>query len=173
MAEIQDVAYYILQKLDAEGNTEGDTEPISTQKLQLLTYYCYVWSLVWTPQQPLCDASFEAWANGPISPELHEHLKGLLTVTVDDFTNSVDASASADELDTDELDTDAKETIDVVLDAYAHLNGQELSDIAHAQQPWKQTYRHDKHVQITNADMYKYYNHMYTTEQKKKEQEKK
>lgn len=90
MAEIQDVAYYIMRKLSDNGETT-----VSSQKLQLLMYYCYAWSLVWEPQQPLYDATFEAWANGPVNPELYERLKGKLTVTMDDF-NTNDTSDTYD-----------------------------------------------------------------------------
>ena len=59
MANVFDTAKYILEKL-------GE---MSTMKLQKLCYYAQAWSLVWD-DAPLFDEEFEAWANGPVCPEL-------------------------------------------------------------------------------------------------------
>ncbi|MDY5839313.1 MAG: DUF4065 domain-containing protein, partial [Corynebacterium camporealensis] len=40
--------------------------------------------------------------------------------------------------DSGRLTADEKETIDAVLDAYGHLNGQQLSDSAHGERPWRE-----------------------------------
>lgn len=40
--------------------------------------------------------------------------------------------------DSANLTVDEKETIDVVLDAYGHLSGQQLSDLAHSERPWRE-----------------------------------
>jgi len=59
MANVRDVAQYILGKV-------GQT---STWKLQKLVYYSQAWHSVWE-DEPLFDAGIEAWANGPVCPEL-------------------------------------------------------------------------------------------------------
>ena len=59
MAKVKDVAQYILEK-------QGD---MTTIKLQKLVYYCQAWALVWT-EAPLFEEKIEAWANGPVTPEL-------------------------------------------------------------------------------------------------------
>lgn len=38
----------------------------------------------------------------------------------------------------EDVNEDEKETIDVVLGAYGHLNGQQLSDLSHSERPWRE-----------------------------------
>lgn len=45
---------------------------MTTMKLEKLTYYCQAWSLAWD-DVPLFDEEFEAWANGPVCPQLFEN----------------------------------------------------------------------------------------------------
>lgn len=113
--KVNNVARYILE------HQEGR---VSTMKLQKLVYYTQAWSLVWD-EKPLFDSHIEAWANGPIIPDLFNQHRGLFTVTVDTFPE-----------DSEKLTEDEKETIDVVLGAYGHLNGQQLSDLSHSERPW-------------------------------------
>lgn len=61
MADVVDVAEYVLSKLG----------PMTAMKLQKLVYYAHAWHLVWDGE-PMLDARIEAWANGPVVPELHE-----------------------------------------------------------------------------------------------------
>ena len=61
MANIFDTAKYILQKYDH----------LSTMKLQKLCYYAQAWSLVWD-DEPLFNEDFQAWANGPVCPDLFD-----------------------------------------------------------------------------------------------------
>lgn len=99
---------------------------MSTMKLQKLVYYTQAWSLVWD-EKPLFNSRIEAWANGPIIPDLYNQHRGLFTATIDTFPE-----------DSEKLTEDEKETIDVVLGAYGHLNGQQLSDLSHSERPWRE-----------------------------------
>ena len=99
---------------------------MSTMKLQKLVYYAQAWGLVWD-EKPLFDSRIEAWANGPIIPDLYGQHRGLFTATIDTFPE-----------DSEKLTEDEKETIDVVLGAYGHLNGQQLSDLSHSERPWRE-----------------------------------
>ena len=54
-----DVAKYILKK----------TGQLPTIKLRKPVYYCQAWSLAWD-DVPLFDEDFQAWANGPVCPDL-------------------------------------------------------------------------------------------------------
>lgn len=60
MASVYDVASYILRK-------QG---PMTAMKLQKLVYYAQAWSLVWD-ERPIFKGRIEAWANGPVAPELY------------------------------------------------------------------------------------------------------
>lgn len=111
---VLDVAAYILR----------EHGPMSTMKLQKLVYYAQAWSLVWDGK-PLFDSGIEAWAHGPVVRDLYSEHRGLFEVTDGDIDG-----------DPDTLSADQKETVDVVLDAYGHLTGQQLSIISHGERPW-------------------------------------
>lgn len=115
--KVNNVARYILERKGGH---------MSTMKLQKLVYYTQAWSLVWD-EKPLFDSRIEAWANGPIIPDLYNQHRGLFTATIDTFPE-----------DSEKLTEDEKETIDVVLGAYGHLNGQQLSDLSHSERPWRE-----------------------------------
>lgn len=115
--KVNNVARYILERKGGH---------MSTMKLQKLVYYAQAWSLVWD-EKPLFDSPIEAWANGPIIPDLYNQHRGLFTATIDTFPE-----------DSEKLTEDEKDTIDVVLGAYGHLNGQQLSDLSHSERPWRE-----------------------------------
>src|SRR5271170_5222133 len=97
---------------------------MTTWKLQKLVYYSQAWSLVWD-QRPLFSERIEAWANGPVCPDLYAQHRGLFTVEKLSIG------------DPDALDKDGRETVDGVLDYYGDKHPQWLSDLTHAEAPWK------------------------------------
>ena len=114
MVSAHDVAAYILKK-------HG---PVSAMKLQKLVYYSQAWSLVWD-DCPMFREEIEAWSNGPVVPELYDRHKGQFRVEEWNSGNP------------DALDKDARETVDAVLDYYGDMNAQQLSDLTHAEEPWR------------------------------------
>ena len=115
MASVLCVANYILRKIG----------PTTTMKLQKLVYYCQAWSLAWD-DKPLFDEDFEAWANGPVCPELFEHHKSKFTLKADFFD---DCQYSFDE--------EQKETMDAVIEYYGERSPHWLSELTHKERPWK------------------------------------
>lgn len=120
MANVFDVARYILQK----------EHSMTAMKLQKLCYYSQVWHLVWE-EMPLFENEFQAWENGPVSPELYQWHKGKFLVEV---------NKALDELCSNELAKNEIETIDCVLRDYKKYTAQQLSDLTHFEKPWKETY---------------------------------
>lgn len=59
MANVFDVAGYIMEKTGIK----------SIMKLQRLCYYAQAWALVWD-DAPLFKEDFQAWATGPVCPEI-------------------------------------------------------------------------------------------------------
>ena len=99
---------------------------ITTMKLQKLCYYSQAWSLAWD-EVPLFDEDFQAWANGPVCPELFYHLKGQFSVQESSMTKG----------DISNLSSSEKDTIDKVLKEYGDKSPQWLSDLTHLENPWK------------------------------------
>lgn len=115
MADVKDVAQYILESLGG----------MTTIKLQKLVYYCQAWSLVWC-ETPLFNSRIEAWANGPVTPDLFFAHQGRFTVTPGD---SLGNSAR--------LSFDEKDVIDNVLKGYGDKSSQWLVELTHLEDPWK------------------------------------
>ena len=75
MANVFDTAKYILEQFGS----------MSTMKLQKLCYYSQAWSLVWD-DSPLFEEDFQAWANGPVCPELFFKTQGKYSASAIDET---------------------------------------------------------------------------------------
>ena len=114
-----DVATYILQQL-------GD---MSCMKLQKLCYYAQAWSLVWDGV-PLFDEDFEAWASGPVCPELFQKTQGEFIV-----------HASDEQGDMSLLSDNQKDSIDKVLEFYGDKDAQWLKQLTIMEDPWRLAWR--------------------------------
>lgn len=139
-ATIFDVAEYILSKSDT----------ITAMKLEKLCYYSQAWSLVWD-ERPLFGEKFQAWANGPVCPELYARHRGEFNVTPGEFRG-----------DPGVLDKSQRDTVDAVLGYYGTLSAYELSTLTHREAPWKDARGDIEPGQrsnnvISNASMAEYY----------------
>lgn len=97
--------------------------PLTAMKLQKLVYYSQAWSLVWD-ERPLFHENIEAWANGPVVPDLYRCHKGQFLVAEIPGSNLA------------RLDKDGTETIDAVLKSYGDKNAHWLSELTHSERPW-------------------------------------
>lgn len=116
MANVFDTAKYILEEY-------GE---MSTMKLQKLCYYAQAWSLVWD-DAPLFEEDFQAWANGPVCPELFYKTQGKFSVVANDEDGG-----------DGDLDENQKDTINEVLNYYGPHNAQWLSQLTHLEDPWNE-----------------------------------
>ena len=114
MANVFDTARYILEQ----------SRTMSTMKLQKLCYYSQAWALVWN-DSPLFNEDFQAWANGPVCPELFRKTQGMYSVNASD-----EIGGESD------LSDEQKDTIDKVLAHYGSHNAQWLSQLTHMEDPW-------------------------------------
>lgn len=140
MANVRDAAQYILEK-------QGE---MTTIKLQKLVYYAQAWSLVWR-ETPLFDARIEAWANGPVAPDLFKLHEGI-------FRIGPEAAIG----DSSRLDEDCKDVIDNVLKGYGEKSGHWLVELARLEEPWKLARGqvpagHKCDAEISCASMAEYY----------------
>ncbi|WP_342234544.1 Panacea domain-containing protein [Inquilinus sp. OTU3971] len=137
---VADVARHIL---DLAG-------PMTAMKLQKLVYYAQAWSLVWD-ERPLFAERIEAWANGPVCPDLYERHRGRFQLGSSDIVG-----------DPSRLDSEAMDTIRAVVDFYGNKSAHWLSQLTHKERPWKEA-RHgladgDRgSTPITHAALAEYY----------------
>jgi uncharacterized phage-associated protein len=139
MATVHDVARYILEK-------RGEMPAV---KMQKLVYYSQAWHLVWA-DKPLFAERIEAWANGPVAPDLYAHHRGYFSVskwrhgTVENLTQP------------------ERSSINAVLDYYGDKSAWWLSELTHRESPWMDA-RGDLppgargQSEITKAAMAEYY----------------
>lgn len=114
MANVFDTAKYILEQKGT----------MSSMKLQKLCYYSQAWSLVWD-DYPLFPEDFQAWANGPVCPELFYKTQGKFSINASDETG-----------DDNDLTDNQKDTINRVLAHYGVHDAQWLSQLTHLEDPW-------------------------------------
>jgi uncharacterized phage-associated protein len=114
MADVHDVAAYILQKQPGG---------MTTWKLQKLVYYSQAWNTVWTGE-PLFADRIEAWANGPVVTRLYREHRGEYSL------------AKWSGGDPSRLSERDRRVIDAVLEFYGDKSGQWLSELTHAEKPW-------------------------------------
>ena len=136
-----DVAKYIAEK----------TGELTAMKLQKLVYYAQAWNLAWDGE-PLFSENFEAWANGPVVPELYQRHKGMLKVDASLFN----------EARSDHIRANAAENIDKVLSFYGTKGAFELTHITHQEKPWLDARGEtpigvDSNAVITKTSMAEYY----------------
>ena len=117
---VLDVAQYILNQRGA----------MSTWKLQKLCYYAQAWSLVWD-DEPLFAEHIEAWANGPVVPDLYHTHRGNFKVEA--IPQGSPSKFTADQ----------RETIDAVLDSYGDITGGALRLMTHREAPWYEARRRE------------------------------
>jgi uncharacterized phage-associated protein len=139
MANVHDAAAYIL----------GKTGRITTMKLEKLSYYSQAWSLVWD-EAPLFGEPIQAWANGPVCPELYSAHRGLFEVS-----NWPKGHPEA-------LSQEQRDTVDAVLVFYGEKPSQWLSDLTHSERPWIEARQglapgERGQNEITHASMAEYY----------------
>lgn len=144
-----DVADYILQQRGS----------MSAMKLQKLMYYAQAWHLVWEDKE-LFNERIEAWANGPVVPDLYEKHRGSFSLAEGFFkgapTNLTDSQ---------------KDVIDRVLEFYGDKDAQWLSDLTHMEDPWKSARRglvdgERGGGEISTASMVEYYSSIPSNGQK-------
>lgn len=149
MARVTDVARYILAK-------KG---PMTAMKLQKLVYYSKAWHLVWA-DNALFPERIEAWANGPVTPDLYRLHRKKFHVSADDFAQG-DASALTDS---------ERASVDAVLNFYEAMSAHQLSELTHRESPWREA-RGDAGPgerctnAITDAAMFEYYDGLTTATQ--------
>lgn len=139
MADVFDVAQYILDR-------RGE---MTAMKLQKLVYYSQAWHIAWT-DDVLFANRIEAWADGPVTPELWSLHRNTFRLT-----KLSKGSASR-------LSLVERLTVNRVLKFYGDKSAQWLSDLTHQEDPWrdargKTPQRAASNAEITPKAMGEYY----------------
>lgn len=128
---------------------------MSPKKLQKLTYYAQAWAEALFSQDLISDSTYQAWAHGPVSPELYREFKHYGWQDIDEHGKS--------EID----DEKAIDLLESVWLTYGDLSANELEALTHLEMPWRnarQGLSDGAHCEtpISKEDMKKYYSSVYT-----------
>lgn len=122
MVNIKDVANYFLTK------TDGESGDIMTHlKLQKLVYYAQGWHLA-IYGEPFFNSDFEAWAHGPVNPDLFQEYR----------IYGWDPILSPDDFDDSVFSSDEKELLDDVWNLYGRYGAKYLERLTHKEEPWRE-----------------------------------
>lgn len=143
MANAIDVAAYILEQIGS----------VTTMKLQKLVYYTQVRYLVMNGR-PLFSDEIQAWANGPVSPNLYHIHSGRYMIGRDSLGPLGDSDGLSDA---------GKAAASYVVSKLGAYSGEELRSLSHSESPWKDAregYASGERckVPITVESMMSYYN---------------
>lgn len=147
MYNIQDIINWFLSR-----------QAMSPKKLQKMLYYAYAWTLTLMNENEdelntrLFDAKFEAWVHGPVVKSVYDKYKE-------------NGSQEIPKLDTIYEMKDNDEIVDIleqVMDIYGGFNGNQLENITHQEEPWKNARKDLQPYEATNnvipdKDMFRYY----------------
>lgn len=116
-ADVLDVAAYFLKEQQGR---------MTTMKLQKLCYYAQAWSLVWD-DEPLFRSEINAWANGPVCPDLFAAHRGKFWIADGDLPAAANPSR---------LTLKQRETCEAIQHNYGRFSGTQLSALTHQEAPW-------------------------------------
>ena len=143
MYPLIDVADEVLRLSKSEGRA------LTPMKLMKLTYISFGWFIA-NYNRRLFPERIEAWRYGPVMPHLYHTTKewGRNVIPFD----KIDAEQKS-------IDGDGSKFLELVLNAYGHLSGIQLSQLTHQEgSPWHQVYRPDEFgIEIPERIIYEYY----------------
>ncbi|MGB0560732.1 MAG: Panacea domain-containing protein [Spirulinaceae cyanobacterium] len=113
-----DIAKWFVNHFDPDF---GDV--ITPLKLQKLLYYAEAWSQVLLDQELFAE-QIQAWAHGPVVPEVYEEFKDYGWRPIEPVDVELD------------LDSDTEEVLNQVLSAYGERFAKTLEKMTHSDQPW-------------------------------------
>lgn len=124
MSPAINIVKYFLAQVDNE-----DADSISNMKLQKLLYYAQGFHLALF-DIPLFPEPIEAWAHGPVVPDVYHRLKHFGSKPVE-LDQDVDFDAS--------LGSETEELLDEVYSVYGQFSAAALRNMSHDEPPWMQT----------------------------------
>ncbi|MBB6402472.1 putative phage-associated protein [Methanococcus maripaludis] len=99
-------------------------ESMSHKKLQKLCYYALSWYYALYNAELVHDFEFEAWVHGPVSSDLYQ----IYRIYKLDIPKSSEPP---------KFDKDLNNYLNRVYERYGHMDGDELEELTHSEEPWK------------------------------------
>lgn len=119
--DIFSAAKYFLSKVDEE---EGVL--ITHLKLQKIVYYAQAWYLAIYQRRLFEDAEFQAWAHGPVSPELFQEYR----------VYGYQPIPFPEDFDLAEYGRKERDFLDQIWSLYGKYDAKYLEALTHKEDPW-------------------------------------
>jgi len=133
MANVFDIAAYITNYIE-----------VDQLKLQKLLFYTQAVSLV-RFNKPAFSSAIEAWDYGPVIPEVYTKIRRYKTPLKIKYATK------------ESIDACIIEAADMVIKYYGEMDGIELMQLTHSEQPWRNAYKKGRNTEITNRAIKAYY----------------
>ena len=117
-------------------------------KLHKLLYATQGVHLAQTHEPAFDDDVLQAWEGGPVSPLLFKTFVGRRYLSRGDLSRLGDAEA---------LSPSVSAAVDSALELYGSFNGDALSDLSHAEPPWKEAWREGKNTPLAMDTLSDYF----------------
>jgi len=138
-----DIADYFLSLANDDS---GDL--ISNLKLQKLVYYAQGLHLA-CYDNPLFDEAIEAWAHGPVVPELYHKYR-------EHGADSIPILCPTD-IDFNKFDDETKEFLNEVYKTFGQYSAWKLRELTHEEPPWKDAYQRGANQTISHESLKEYF----------------
>ena len=100
---------------------------VTNLSLQKLLYYVKAFSYIFGGKDIIEDEC-EAWAYGPVFPDIYDKYKGLGSSVIEDYDKSIDYDSL--------LSSEERGVLDYVVDCFGIFNGKVLMKMTHKERPW-------------------------------------
>lgn len=118
---IFDAAKYFLSKVDEE-----DGVLITHLKLQKILYYAQAWRLAIFNRRLFEDIEFQAWAHGPVSPEIFQEYRGY----------GYQPIPYPEDFDLAHYSREERDYLDQIWSLYGKFDAKYLEKLTHNEEPW-------------------------------------
>ncbi|MEB7436562.1 type II toxin-antitoxin system antitoxin SocA domain-containing protein [Mammaliicoccus sciuri] len=131
-------------------------QSMSPKKLQKMLYYAQAWCVTLNNENKenidnkLFDDKFQAWVHGPVIPKVYQEYKEFGYKDIPKINDNVT------------LSEDIENLLEQVLQVYGDYSGNELENISHQEDPWRDARGTHSPLEscneiITEESMFNYY----------------
>lgn len=131
-------------------------QSMSPKKLQKMLYYAQAWCVTLNNEnkesidQKLFEERFEAWVHGPVIPSVYQEYKEYGYQDIPQTNGRI------------QLSEDIEDILKQVLEVYGDYNGNQLENISHQEDPWKNARKSYSPLEscneiISEEEMFNYY----------------
>ena len=116
-SKIESIALYIIHK----------GYEVTNLSLQKLLYYVKAFSYIMLGKSVI-DEECEAWAYGPVFPDIYEKYRGFGSSVIEDYDKSIDYKKL--------LSDEEIKVVDYIVNCLGIFNGKVLMNMTHKERPW-------------------------------------